>query len=415
MIEISPATRFSIRSAGSMTLPRFFRESLSIAARPKSRLCNFTAMACIAAFVPVHFLPASLKAETCTLLETAAPRNLQYGGHLAGMPARKLAEGGLFAFAAPDKESLIAGWLLENPNEIRLLLSDGEFFGNPEDGSDSFARYLADSSSIATASREIRPHIQSRPDFACGCKSASSAEPSTKEALIHASKGVSTGLAKSARSRGAEHNRSNSLSGILQPFQDSHGLRVSASSDPNDRYRSRVGQPLLPKATSESFNLPYIHSESFWFAIGNQNAPPVYAFLDPGCPYCVKAVLRLRDRVESGTVQIRVILVSGANSSSSDIVARILASQDPPSAFWKHMNSFGVSGGSGIVPEELHSLQTELLSAVERNTALLKLARIPAVPLFIFESTEGVQTVMGVPNARVFDEAIRPTRIGDQS
>ena len=406
MLKTLPTTAHSIHAVRARALPELCPAFNAIASGLQSRLGSVPTAGFIAASILMQLAAGSLKAEVRDVSETAtfrSPGNFEY---VAGMQARKLANGGLFVFAAPDGESMIAGWLLSNLDLRQNVFPIGALSENSEFGRNSPDQAPADSLGVAPSRFEFQTSRSRRPENDCECMSFLEREPSANVSSRRADGLFEVGVPGEKETCPTGYSPSGSLSSIGGSSPELKELGTYPSFDLDALYDSREEQPLLLDATSEIQLLAEIRSDSFWFTLGSRDAPPVYAFLDPGCPYCTKAVLRLRDEVEGGRVQLRVILVSGAGSRSSDLVAGVLEHRDPPAAFWRHMIAMGTFGSSDMEPGDFGSLNAELRSAVELNRALLKRARAPGVPFFLFDSANGVQTIVGVPEPGTFKNAL---------
>jgi protein-disulfide isomerase len=159
--------------------------------------------------------------------------------------------------------------------------------------------------------------------------------------------------------------------------------------------------------------LAKVRDESFWFEVGQFDAPTVYAFIDPDCPFCARSMLTLQDQVESGKLKLRVMLTPFLSAKSVAYAGAVLTSQDPelpaPVAFWKHEleKAYGTSTLAPLA--DLSTIPNALVDGMQANIDLMKAARISGVPFFVWNSAEGPQTHFGVPQADQFVAALPET------
>jgi len=156
--------------------------------------------------------------------------------------------------------------------------------------------------------------------------------------------------------------------------------------------------------------LEQVRNNTFWFEVGLHTAPTVYAFIDPDCPFCARAMLNLQEKVESGELKLRVMLTPFLGDRSIRYAGSILTSQDPempaPVAFWKHEIERAY-GESSLPPlEDLSQIPGELVDGMDRNLQLMKDSGIGGVPFFVWETQSGARTHFGMAQPDVFSGAI---------
>ncbi len=188
------------------------------------------------------------------------------------------------------------------------------------------------------------------------------------------------------RSKSAAYSNATEYSGFAKP----DGLPSEASASSIDR----------------SVALESIRKDAFWFSVGKRGAPTVYAVIDPDCPFCAKAMTNLKDEVELGKLQLRVVPVHALGEHSADLIAAMLTDNEPPVAFWRHEIQKGTFGSSDLAPVDFKSLRPELRAAIESNLALISRLKIEGVPFFAFETGAGPAIYFGVPEPEVFADAI---------
>ena len=156
----------------------------------------------------------------------------------------------------------------------------------------------------------------------------------------------------------------------------------------------------------QSIALESIRKDAFWFSVGKRGAPTVYAIIDPDCPFCAKAMTNLKDEVELGNLQLRVVPVHALGERSAGLIAAMLTDKEPPVAFWRHEIQKGTFGASDLAPADFMSLRPELRAAIESNLALISRLKIEGVPFFAFETGNGPAVYFGVPEPNIFADAI---------
>ena len=114
----------------------------------------------------------------------------------------------------------------------------------------------------------------------------------------------------------------------------------------------------------------------------------------------------LKDEVELGKLQLRVVPVHALGERSADLIAAVLTDNEPPVAFWRHEIQKGTFGSSDLAPIDFKSLRPELRAAIEGNLALISRLKIEGVPFFAFETSNGPAVYFGVPYPDVFADAL---------
>ena len=168
----------------------------------------------------------------------------------------------------------------------------------------------------------------------------------------------------------------------------------------------RLPSEASASSIDQSVALESIRKDAFWFSVGKRGAPTVYAVIDPDCPFCAKAMTNLKDDVELGKLQLRVVSVHALGERSADLIAAMLTDKEPPVAFWRHEIQKGTFGSSDLAPADFMSLRPELRAAIESNLALISRLKIEGVPFFAFETSDGPAVYFGVPEPNVFADAL---------
>ena len=149
-----------------------------------------------------------------------------------------------------------------------------------------------------------------------------------------------------------------------------------------------------------------------WFSVGNKNAPVVYAYLDPTCPFCARAVKAMRSDIDSGKIQMRVIMAPLIAANSPDVIAGILSSGNPVENFMTHEAAVSDRTTSPVALVDFAKLPAEMADGIRKNYQKVIDYEIPGVPFFVFDTAEGEKYFSGVPDASSFDGALHDTFTG---
>lgn len=127
---------------------------------------------------------------------------------------------------------------------------------------------------------------------------------------------------------------------------------------------------------------------SNWVALGTTGAPVVYSFIDPQCPHCHNFIEDVREDIEKGNVQVRMIPV-GFREETRAQAAFLMATPNPQERWFKHMD-----GDETALPakSELNK------QGVQRNLALMQSWKLNVTPMIIYRAKDGsVKIVRGKP------------------
>lgn len=144
-----------------------------------------------------------------------------------------------------------------------------------------------------------------------------------------------------------------------------------------------VMTPGVTKAQFEAV-IPYTAS----FPVGNPNAPVVWMFSDPQCPYCHADWDDLKPLVLAGKINVHVVLVDRVQSSEKYNLA--IMSQPNPGIAW--LRGWGSSANLGNIPapppagsSQFHKAATWLSD----NMAAVGKLHITATPYFAYTDKAG--------------------------
>lgn len=120
---------------------------------------------------------------------------------------------------------------------------------------------------------------------------------------------------------------------------------------------------------------------------GQDNAPAIYAFIDPNCVHCHHFLTDIAPKVESGEVAVNILPV-GYNARSVKQAAFILASADGVERMLRYKD-----GEGGALPEA--NINTD---AVNKNVDIQAKWGLQATPVLVYKSNQGeVRLVRGRP------------------
>ena len=125
---------------------------------------------------------------------------------------------------------------------------------------------------------------------------------------------------------------------------------------------------------------------SNWIKLGSENAPVIYAFVDPQCPHCHDEMKDLRAAyIDKGLLQVRIIPV-GFQKGSLAQASFLLAAPDAAERWYKHLD-----GDKDALPAK-DDVSTQ---AIQKNMALMQAWKFNVTPLNVYRAKDG--TVKIVP------------------
>lgn len=130
-----------------------------------------------------------------------------------------------------------------------------------------------------------------------------------------------------------------------------------------------------------------------WIVMGDEYAPPVYAFIDPECPHCHDFIQDMDEAgyIDRGQIQIRILPVGVISRASLRQSAYLLAAPDPGEALMAH-----IEGDEDALRADT-SLNTQ---GVQRNMALMQEFKIDVTPFIIYKDSRGeIKIIRGRPGS----------------
>ncbi len=149
-----------------------------------------------------------------------------------------------------------------------------------------------------------------------------------------------------------------------------------------------------------------VRHNATWFSVGANDAPSVYAFIDPTCSYSARAITALSERVGAGQLQLRVVLAPVLSQRSAGLIAGILTSEKPPLTFFDHEVALAERGRSDLAPADFSALPPQVQAGIQRNFEMIRDYKIPGVPFFVYETAEGARVVSGAQEGISFPGAL---------
>ena len=168
-----------------------------------------------------------------------------------------------------------------------------------------------------------------------------------------------------------------------------------------------------PPAPDAESLLDDIRRNALWFSVGADDAPAVYAFIDPTCPHSARAVAVLSEEIEAGRLQLRVALAPVVSDGADDAIAAIFAADDPAAAFVEHEIRVHETGRSGLTGAPFSNMPEAVKRGVRRNVDLIAKHGVSGVPFFVHATATGARIVSGAPDGLAFPGAVSDSYAGE--
>ena len=125
-----------------------------------------------------------------------------------------------------------------------------------------------------------------------------------------------------------------------------------------------------------------------WIPLGAPDAPPVYAFVDPMCPHCHAFIDDIRDDIDDGKIQLRIVPV-GFKPDTRAQSAFLIAAPNPQERWFKHMQ-----GDEAALP-----VKSDINDqGVQRNLAVMQSWEFDATPMVTYRDKAGtIKIIRGRP------------------
>lgn len=133
--------------------------------------------------------------------------------------------------------------------------------------------------------------------------------------------------------------------------------------------------------------------KAHWFAVGKNNAPYIYVFMNPSCVHCLEYWKDLRPYIDSGTIQVRVLPFG--STADNRVPSAALLSSSEPAADWQAY----VDGNKDILGADKVTENTAYNKS-DSNTAIWTEWRLPATPFTVYRAPESgkIKVLSGRPD-----------------
>lgn len=148
-----------------------------------------------------------------------------------------------------------------------------------------------------------------------------------------------------------------------------------------------------------------VRHQALWFGIGRHDAPVAYAFIDPACPYCARAIVNIGDEISEGRLQLRVAMAPVVSQNSPGLISAIFQHEEPPIAFMEHEYA-RAENRRYLENKKWSDLPEPVREGLLHNVDIMKKYQIRGVPFFVFDTEDGARAINGVPTAESFSDAI---------
>jgi hypothetical protein len=298
--------------------------------------------------------------------------------------------------------------------ENGVSLMEQDIFGSPEDGSDVSQEATGD-----VAAQEVTNDAQDAlAGFSDEDKAFLMAALVQMLANVESEEEFKSVVEVWTNEVVERHRKGEDISGLTETAEPVAEVvdvsPIEPAADESEVTADTAGEMVLeePEMTLADQLLEEVRYESLWFGVGNHEAPVVYAFIDPTCPYCARAIVNIGDAVSEGELQLRVALAPVVSRSSPDVIAAIFQSEMPPIAFMEHEYEW-TQGRSPLSPAKWGELPGEVREGLLHNVDIMKKYEIPGVPFFIFDTEDGARIINGLPeSAEAFATAIQDPFMG---
>jgi thiol:disulfide interchange protein DsbG len=170
--------------------------------------------------------------------------------------------------------------------------------------------------------------------------------------------------------------------GGLDVFAEPGGAAATGASSVADSLKGAN-----PKFKTPSEQLYNDVETSNWLMLGKADAPYIYSFIDPQCPFCHTLINDLRkDYIANGKIQVRLIPV-GFKQGSMEKAAFLLAVPNPQERWYRELD--GDKDALPITPD----INTQ---GVQKNMAIMQSWKFNVTPLTVYRSKDGsIKIVQG--------------------
>ncbi len=165
---------------------------------------------------------------------------------------------------------------------------------------------------------------------------------------------------------------------VLKATPDAAAAQEAAAAEGTDRAFKTPAEQMFSDIEASNF-----------VTLGKTEAPVIYTFMDPQCPYCHAMMDDLKAAyIDNGLVQVRMIPV-GFKEDTKAQAALLLAIADPAERWFKHL-----AGDAAALPV------TPGINAqgVEKNLSIMQSWKMNVTPLSVYRAKNGeVKILQGRP------------------
>ncbi|MBW3243623.1 thioredoxin fold domain-containing protein [Epibacterium sp. DP7N7-1] len=164
---------------------------------------------------------------------------------------------------------------------------------------------------------------------------------------------------------------------------------------------------LAGAATSEGEGLSLIDGlrRSFTLQVGDTNAPLIYVITDPSCEACRATNDLLREKVEAGELQMRIVMIDVVNEDSLGTIAGIVTAANPAKTFLEMSADEDVE----MPFARAAGIPADFMKGLEANYAMAEAFKIPQLPFVAFETEDGPAYISGAPAPEQLAAALPPS------
>lgn len=130
--------------------------------------------------------------------------------------------------------------------------------------------------------------------------------------------------------------------------------------------------------------------------LGPDEAPTLYAFVDPNCVFCHRFYNDVKPLIEAGKLQVHFVNVAILKASSAGRAAAILEADDPAEAMATNEKDFDEQNEEGGI-EEAKSPAKDIQQAIDDHTELMQKAGGSGTPTLLYKRDDRWQIKVGLP------------------
>lgn len=153
----------------------------------------------------------------------------------------------------------------------------------------------------------------------------------------------------------------------------------------------------IPKPDHSSVGEQLAGNE-FLVSEGSEDAPEIYVFSDPNCPYCKKFFTESRQLVEEGKVRIHWVMVAFLHQTSETISSAVMSGGVEVLAQAKTTDRQKAPKASNVPASHANEL--------EENNKAMSAVGISGTPGFLYKNGDSWETSSGAPSKAAFEKLL---------